>query len=132
MTGTKTQGKTRSTRRAFFMKGGAVLGAGVATAVGAAPSVPENAASPGDELNRLRQQLASVDDREAIRRLHLAFASFVEQQRYDAAAELFDEHAHLDLSGARADGKADIAKLFAHLYRDQNASVFHNAYRQGA
>lgn len=132
MTGTKTQGRKQGSRRAFFRAGGAVLGAGVATAVGATAAAPGTRVSSDEELNRLRQALASLDDREAIRQLHLAFAGFVEQQRYAAAAELFDEHAHLDLSGVRAEGKVGIAKLFEEAYRNQNVPVLHNAYRQSA
>ncbi len=98
----------QSTRRAFFLQGGAVLGAGVATTVGAAalkPSTPSSTARE-DELNQLKQQLGSLTDREAIRQLHLAFIGLIESQRYEAAAELFDEQARLDLSGVTASGKA--------------------------
>jgi hypothetical protein len=128
MTGTKN----RSSRRAFFLSSGAVLGAGVATAVGASAAVPESAMSVEEQLKQLREQLANLDDREAIRGLYLAFAGFIEQQRYEAAAELFDEHADLDLSGVSAGGKSEIAKLFEHQYRGQNASVLHSAYRRSA
>jgi hypothetical protein len=125
-----TEAKTRSSRRAFFVSGGAVLGAGVATAVGASAVASEKALPVEEQLKQLRDQLAGLEDREAIRRLHLAFASFVEQQRYEAAAELFDDRACLDLSGVTATGKSDIAKVFSHQYRDQHAPAFHSSYRQ--
>jgi len=125
-----TEIKSKSSRRAFFLHGGAVLGAGVATTVGAAAVTRENPIPPDDQLKQLRQQLGDVEDREAIRRLHLSFTTLIERQAYDAAAELFDEQAHLDLSGVSATGKGAIRQLFARQYRDQNAAAIHGAYRQ--
>jgi hypothetical protein len=100
-----SENRTRSSRRAFFLKGGAVLGTGVATAAGAA------AITPDEQSKQLRQQLGSLEDREAIRQLHLAFMTFIENQRYEAAAALFDE---------QASGKDSIRELFA----------THSTYRQ--
>jgi site-specific DNA-cytosine methylase len=73
--------RTHSTRRAFFLKGGAVLGAGVAAGASA--------------LGAEKRPDASAD-REAVRQLHLAFAALIEAQDYDAAAQLFDDQAQLD------------------------------------
>lgn len=73
--------QTRTSRRAFFVKGGATLGAGVATAAGAAPLAPA-AAAPA----------ASSQDREAIRSVHAAFIAGVERQTL--AAALATHHAY--------------------------------------
>jgi hypothetical protein len=127
-----TEIKTKSSRRAFFLQGGAVLGAGVATTVGASALAAENPTSPQDQLKQLRVQLDCAEDREAIRQLHLAFTALIEQRTYEAAAELFDEQAQLDLSGANASGKRAIQALFAHEYRHQNAAAIHSAYRPNA
>jgi hypothetical protein len=124
--------KTKSSRRAFFLSGGAALGAGVATTVGAAALTREAPAPLDEQLKLLRQQLEGVEDREAIRRLHLAFTTLVEQQSYEAAAELFDDHAHLDLSGVSATGSPAIRQLFADQYRHQRAAAIHSAYRQSS
>jgi hypothetical protein len=124
-----TEIKTRSSRRAFFLHGGAVLGAGVATTVGASALAAESPMPPDEQLKQLREQLDGVEDREAIRQLHLAFATLIEQHSYEAAVELFDEQAHLDLSGVSATGKPAILQLFGHQYRHQNAAAIHNAYR---
>jgi hypothetical protein len=84
---------TMKSRRAFLTSGGAMLGAGVATAAGAAAvRAPERAVSAAEE-------------REALRELHLAFAMHVEHQRYGAAAALFAESARLELSGIEAMGR---------------------------
>jgi SnoaL-like domain len=76
-----TDVKKKSTRRAFFLNGGAVLGAGVAATAGAAGLAAPAVAKSG----------GSAEDREAIRRLHLAFVSQLEDQRYERAADLFSE-----------------------------------------
>jgi hypothetical protein len=127
-----TRTKTTSSRRAFFMTGGAMLGAaGVATTAGAAAPTSDNT-STLEELKQLRQQLAGTEDREAIRQLHLTFTTLIENQVYESAAELFAEQAHLNLSGVSATGKSAILQLFAHQYRHQKAAAIHNAYRQNA
>ncbi|HEU4624284.1 MAG TPA: nuclear transport factor 2 family protein [Steroidobacteraceae bacterium] len=135
-----------STRRAFVLKGGAALGAGVAATVAGAgmatgaaghaatkggASRPPDAATAGGS----REQdpgSSSIEDREALRRLQLTFAALLEDERYEAAAALFDEHAHLQLSGASARGRAAISHLFASSYRLQEAPVIHRAYRHRA
>jgi hypothetical protein len=127
-----TGSKSRSTRRAFFLSGGAAIGAGVATAVGASALKPDSPTSPDDSLSQLRGQLASAEAHQAIRNLHLAFTALIENQAYEPAAELFDEHAHLDLSGVSATGKREILQLLTHQYRHQNALTFHRAYRQNS
>jgi hypothetical protein len=78
-----------------------------------------------EQLKQLRQQLASLEDREAIRQLHLAFTTLIENQRYEAASELFDE---------QASGKETIRELFAthSAYRQQKDAVTLGEDRQHA
>jgi hypothetical protein len=116
-----TDVKKKSTRRAFFLNGGAVLGAGVAATAGAAALSPPVA---GAKVS------GNAEDREAIRQLHLTFAGLIESQRYDAAAELFSEHGNLQLSGASASGRSAIHRLFADQYRNQQLPTLHGGYRQ--
>ncbi len=124
--------KVTSTRRAFFLRGGAALGTGVAAAVATSATASANDGTPDGQLQKLRQALDGEQDRQAIRRLHLDFATLLEQQAYERAAELFDERGHLDLSGARASGKPAIQQLFDQQYRGQQAPALHTAYRQNA
>jgi hypothetical protein len=90
--------KKKSTRRAFFLNGGAVLGAGVAATVGAAGLAPA-AAEAGAR--------GSAEDREAIRQLHLAFVARLENQSAadrssaDAPAHLFGEPGQVQLGAYR-------------------------------
>jgi hypothetical protein len=81
----------KSTRRAFFLNGGAVLGAGVATTVGATALRPE----------QLSPHAGSAEDREAIRRLHLAAMAQLENRRAVPSVNLFDERGLVQLSAYR-------------------------------
>jgi hypothetical protein len=122
---------TKSTRRAFFLRGGAALGTGVAATVSAsAPGSAEQASQ--QPLQELQGELDRVRERVAIRQLQLEFAACIEQQAYERAVELFDEHANLNLSGATASGRDAIRQMFERLYRGQAAPVLHSAYRQSA
>lgn len=125
-------GNTRNTRRNFFLQGGAVLGAGVATTAGAAALMPAGATAPDALLRQLQSQLANAADREAIRQLHLTFVTHVGNQAYESAATLFAEEAELHLSGASAAGKRAIERLFGEQYRLQQLPSLHGAYRQNA
>ena len=78
-----------STRRAFFVNGGAVLGAGVATTVGASALRPEPVAR------------GSAEDREAIRQLHLGLMARLENQSAEVPANLFDEQGRVQLGAYR-------------------------------
>jgi hypothetical protein len=123
---------TKSTRRAFFLKGGAVLGAGVSAAAGASAMTSDGTRPVEKQLKELRHELDCAADRETIRQLHRSFMTSIEQQKYEAAAELFADHAHLSLSGASATGKSAILRLFTDDYRQQRAAVLHGMYRQNA
>jgi len=131
MTGTRT----KSSRRAFFLKGGAALGTGVATTVGASALMPGNPAPPGnpalldEQLKQLRSQLGALQDREAIQQVHLAFMRLIESRNYEAAAELFDDQAHVHLCGTSATGKPAILEMFVAKYGQQTAGIVHTAYR---
>jgi len=121
-----------SSRRAFFLRGGAALGTGVVATVGASAAPAEKRTPLEEQLSDLRRELQEAQDRTAIRQLHLDFAALIEQQDYERAAQLFAERGDLDLSGERAQGRSAIQQLFERKYRDQTASVIHSAYRQNA
>jgi hypothetical protein len=122
--------KMNRTRRAFFLRGGVVLGAGVATAAAAGALLPATCTAVPDRLQELQRELTNHQDREAIRQLHLAFTGAIENQAYETAIELFEPAANLNLSGLSAVGKPAIMRLFLTQYRQQQARVLHSAYRQ--
>lgn len=122
--------KMNGTRRAFFLRGGAVLGAGVATTAAAGALLPRTSPVVPEGLQELQRELTGLQDREAIRQLHLAFTGAIENQAYETAIELFEPSAQMNLSGLIAVGKPAIMRLFAIQYRQQQARVLHSAYRQ--
>lgn len=127
-----TTSHSKRSRRTFFLQGGAALGAGVAASGGAAALIVERTMPANDALAELQQRLVLLEDREAIRQLHLTFTQLIEAQQYEAAAELFNETAQLQLSGVNAQGQPAIRQALAVQYRDQQADVLHNAYRHSA
>jgi hypothetical protein len=111
------QGKT--TRRSFFVNGGALIGAGVAAAGTAlAGATPTTAGNPAGE-------------REAIRALHARFLRHVEAGEHAAAAALFDSRARLVLTGPEVRGERAIREFLA-AQATPDATVFHTAYRRSA
>lgn len=113
----------KSSRRSFFTRGGAALGAGLATTVAGGALAAGSPAAPQDP--------GSAADRELLRQLHLTFASHMESGRYEEAADLFAEHATLTLSDEAARGGSAIRALLSRYYR-QDVPVLHRAYRQSA
>jgi ketosteroid isomerase-like protein len=119
-----------SSRRAFFLRGSAVLGAGVAVATGATLAAPATAAPHADdELSRVKAALAQAEDREALRALHAGFLAGMAAGDYDAVAALFADDAALSLSGQRAEGRAAIEHLLQSTYREQRVETLHAGYR---
>jgi hypothetical protein len=125
-----TEIKMNGARRAFFLRGGAVLGAGVATTAAAGALLAGSGPAVPDRLQELQRELTGHQDREAIRQLHQAFTAALENQAYETAVELFAPDAALNLSGSGAVGTAAIMRLFTTQYRQQQAQVLHSAYRQ--
>lgn len=118
--------QSKSSRRSFLTRGGAALGAGTAAAAATTFAAREPAADD------LRHQLSRLEDVESIRQLQLTFTALMAKERYAQAAELFDQDAHLDLSGVSASGKAAILELLAQRYPLQEVPVLHRGYRQSA
>ncbi|MET0279954.1 MAG: hypothetical protein ABW278_02350 [Steroidobacteraceae bacterium] len=74
-----TDHANNNARRAFFLRGGATLGAGIATTAGAAALLPATVPA-GD-------QGAGTPDREAILQLHREFIARVEEHSHPAAPD---------------------------------------------
>lgn len=109
----------RTSRRAFFTKGSAVIGAGVALTgtVLADDSVATD---------------HNAADREAIRQVQAVFAASVETRQWENAVALFAPKAHLQLATNAAQGVPAIRQLFTQQYAGQKVDSLHNAYRPNA
>ena len=116
--------RDRTSRRAFFLQGGAVVGAGVASAGTALAGTTLAGASvePDDH----------AADREAIRRVQAAFAASIEAREWANAVALFAPGARLQLGSDEAKGVPAIRQLFTEMYAGQRADSLHDAYRPNA
>jgi hypothetical protein len=81
------------------------------------------------QLESLHLQLASLESREAIRRLHLAYLAFVESRQWQAVLELFDEQGEVQLYGATYRGKHEgLQDLYLEQYAQQRLATMHTAF----
>ena len=117
------QSTSKTSRRSFFTRGGAALGAGLATTVAGGALAAGSPAAPQDP--------DSAAEREVLRQLQLTFASHMEGERYGEAADLFARGATLTLSGETATGGGAIRGLLSR-YQRQDVPILHGTYRQSA
>lgn len=123
--------KINGSRRAFIATGGTALGATLASAAVAGPGLFDTALPLQARLDRLQQQLATLEDHEAIRHLHLAYSALLENQLYDTVVELFADDAQVNLHGETVTGKhSGIRQLFLEQYGCQQAPAMHSAFLQ--
>ena len=117
-----------TSRRAFFVRGGAALGAGLASA-SAGAALLDDTLPLKTQLDELQRKLAGLEDRDAIAGLFQAYTTLTERQAWDAVATLFSESADLDLDGSRHCGpRQGIPLLLAGLCNADRASM-HTAFR---
>jgi carotenoid cleavage dioxygenase len=106
-------------RRSFIWKAGAVLTGTVASvaAMGAGnASRVDGATNDSQELDRLSNELGLREDAEAIRQLHRAFGSALNERRYEDLVRLFADEARVHFNGAVFAGKE---RGIRHLYVEQ-------------
>lgn len=118
-----------SSRRAFFARGGVALGTGLASATAGAATLFNDTQPLKEQLARLQQHLATLEDMDAIRQLHQAYSSLMQKQGWETLPELFTEDASINLDGSVHTGKG-IANLFLEQYGKQTAPRLQCAYRQ--
>jgi len=120
-----------TSRRAFFLKGSAAIGATLATATAGATSLLDPTLPLQQQLASLHQQLATFSDIDALRHLHQAYSAALENQAYATVVELFTDDATVEVYGQRYQGKqTGIRQLFVDQYGTQQAAAMHTAFRQ--
>ena len=95
-------------RRSFILKGAAALGAGLTSASAGAATLFDSSQTLQDQMNQLQEKLCSLEDREALRQLHLIFITLLENKAYEAVVDLFAEDAVVELHDMKLAGKCSI------------------------
>jgi hypothetical protein len=100
-------------RRSFIWKTGAAMSAVVASAVAGIP--PQKSGSDSglkNQLNHLSNRIGSLEDAHAIRRLHQAYESHLDQGMYEIVAGMFAGDAEVVYNGGLFGGKDGIRRLY--------------------
>jgi hypothetical protein len=100
-------------RRSFIWKTGAAMSAVVASAVAGIPKqkVDPDAGLKG-QLDRLSNRIGSLEDANAIRRLHQAYESRLDRGMYEEVAGMFADNAEVVYNGGLFTGKDGIRRLY--------------------
>jgi hypothetical protein len=100
-------------RRSFIWKTGAAMSAVVASAVAGLPKQKVDADTGlKDQLNRLSDRIGSLEDANAIRRLHQVYESHLDRGMYEEVSGMFLEDAEVIYNGGLFKGKAGIQRLY--------------------
>lgn len=130
-------GGKKTSRRQFFMTGGAALGATVgagvaAAAAGAGAGSPAGPGTAADESAATRARLEALEAREAVLALQQSFMAALAAGHHAHAAALFDVDATLQLSGLQATSPGGIARALDSHYGRQQGTTLHTAFRRDA
>jgi hypothetical protein len=106
-------------RRSFMWQAGAAISAALASAV---PGMSSHGAKQGDgldaEVNRLSTQLGILEDEKAIRTLHQAYETRLDNGMYEEAVDLFTEDAEVIFNGGVFEGKkTGVSRLYRECFR---------------
>jgi len=105
--------KLNTGRRSFIWKTGAAMSAVVASAVaGFSKSGADRSTGLQDQIDRLSSQLASLEDANAIRRLHQAYESRLNEGMYEQVVGMFAAAAEVVYNGGLFVGKEGIRRLY--------------------
>lgn len=100
-------------RRSFIWKTGAAMSAVVASAVAGIPNQKVDPATGlKGQLDRLSNRIGSLEDANAIRRLHQAYESRLDRGMYEEAAGMFADDAQVVYNGGLYTGKDGIRRLY--------------------
>jgi hypothetical protein len=100
-------------RRSFIWKTGAAMSAVVASAVaGFSKSGTDGSEGLEGQIDRLSAQLGSLEDANAIRRMHREYESRLTEGRYEEVVDLFAEDAEVIYNGGLFAGKEGVRRLY--------------------
>ena len=100
-------------RRSFIWKTGAAMSAVIASAVtGISKQKVDADAGLRDQLDHLSSRIGSLEDANAIRRLHQAYESRLDRGLYEEVAGMFADDAEVVYNGGLYAGKEGIRRLY--------------------
>jgi hypothetical protein len=100
-------------RRSFIWKTGAAMSAVVASAVaGVSKSGADRSTGLQDQIDRLSSQLGSLEDANAVRRLHQVYESRLNNGMYEEVVGMFADGAEVVYNGGLFAGKEGIRRLY--------------------
>jgi hypothetical protein len=114
----KSLSKPNTGRRSFMRKLGAAMSATLAAAVPAMSNhKPKQGAGLDAEVDRLSNQLGILEDEKAIRALHQAYESYLDNGMYDEVVDIFAEDAEVVFNGGIFKGKkAGVSRLYGNCF----------------
>jgi len=100
-------------RRSFIWKAGAAMSAAITSAV-VGISKPGNGQDTGlkDQIDRLSNQIGSLEDASTIRRLHQAYESHLTEGMYEEVVGMFADDSEAVYNGGLYAGKEGIRRLY--------------------
>ncbi len=105
--------KLNTGRRSFIWKTGAAMSAVAASAVvGFSKSGVDGSTGSQDQIDRLSSQLGSLEDANAVRRLHQVYESRLTKGMYEEVVGMFADGAEVVYSGGLFAGKEGIRRLY--------------------
>jgi hypothetical protein len=109
----KTGNSSDTGRRSFIWKTGAAMSAVVASAVtGISKQEVDAGTGLKDQMSHLSNRIGSLEDANAIRRLHQAYESRLDQGMYEEVAGMFTDDAEVLYNGGVFAGKNGIRRLY--------------------
>jgi hypothetical protein len=104
-------------RRSFIWKTGAAMSAVLASAVaGSSQQKVDSESGLKDQLDHLSNRIGSLEDANAIRRLHQAYESRLDQGMYEEVAGMFADDSEVVYNGGLFTGKDGIERLYCDLF----------------
>ena len=115
----KSLSRPNTGRRSFVKKMGAAMSAALATAVpGMSNSRTNQDAGLDAEVDRLSNQLAILEDEKAIRKLHQAYETCLDNGMYEEIVDLFTEGGEVLFNGGIFIGKkSGVSRLYRDCFR---------------
>lgn len=117
----------RQSRRTFFRQGSTALAAGLVSAGAGASTLVMDDSAARQQIEGLRKRLASLEDREALRELFLAYNTLLQERAFAPVVALFATDATLSMRGQQYSHEG-IQHLFLDAYARESTETLQCAF----